>query len=113
MPAVVGGFGLLAAYLLGPGLPGLLMLILGGACTGCTVAAFWAIPTRILEPRAMAMGVVMINMLGSFAGGVIPPAMGFLRESSGSFLPPTLLLTGISVVCAALCLITRKRVPAG
>ena len=112
VPALVGGFGLLAAYLLGPGLPGLAMLVLGGACTGCTVAAFWAIPTRVLEPRAMAMGVVMINMLGSFAGAIVPPAMGFLKQTTGSFLPPTLLLTGIGVACALLCLATRPRMPA-
>ena len=109
VPALIGGFGLIAAYLLGPGLPGLAMLVLGGACTGCTVAAFWAIPTRILSPGAMAMGVVMINMLGSFAGAVIPPAMGFLKEHYGSFLLPTLLLTGIGVLCALLCLAARRQ----
>ncbi len=108
IPALIGGFGLLAAFLLGPGLPGLAMLVLGSACTGCTVAAFWAIPTRMLPPHALAMGVVMINMLGSFAGATIPTTMGFLKESSGSFLPPTILLTGISIVCAVLCLVTRR-----
>lgn len=113
VPALVGGFGLLGAYLLGPGLAGLAMLILGGACTGCTVAAFWAIPTRMLSPQALAMGVVMINMLGSFAGAIIPPAMGALRQASGSFLPPTLLLTGIACLLALLCLVTRAQVRRG
>ncbi|MEN9683202.1 MAG: hypothetical protein RLZZ427_953 [Pseudomonadota bacterium] len=109
VPALIGGFGLLGAYLLGPGLPGLAMLVLGGACTGCTVAAFWAIPTRILSPQALAMGVVMINMLGSFAGAIVPPAMGALREATGSFLPPTLLITVIACALALLCLITRAQ----
>ncbi len=109
IPALAGGCGLLAAFLLGPGLPGLLMLILGGACTGCTVAAFWAIPTKLIEPRALAMGIVMINMLGSCAGATVPPAMGYLREQSGSFLPPTLLLFGIAVFCALLCLVARSQ----
>lgn len=109
IPGLVGGFGLLGAYALGPSLPGLAMLILGGACTGCTVAAFWAIPTRILKPESMAMGVVMINMLGSFAGAVIPPAMGALRQSTGSFLPPTLLITAVACTLAILCLITRAQ----
>ncbi len=57
----------------------------------------------------MAMGVVMINMLGSFAGLVVPSAMGWLRDMSGSFLPPTLLLAGIAVLNAALCLIARRQ----
>lgn len=107
VPAVLGGTGLIIAYLLGPGLPGLLMLILGGACTGATVAAFWAIPTKLLPPRALAMGIVMINIVGSLAGATVPALMGFLSEETGSFLPPTLLLFGISVVCALLCLFAR------
>jgi len=85
------------------------MLIIGGACTGCTVAAFWAIPTKLLPPQALAMGVVMINMVGSFAGATVPAAMGWLRDQSGSFLPPTLLLLGIATVCATLCLFARRQ----
>ena len=109
VPALAGGIGLVVAYLVGPGLPGLVMLIIGGACTGCTVAAFWAIPTKLLPPQALAMGVVMINMVGSFAGATVPAAMGWLRDQSGSFLPPTLLLLGIATVCATLCLFARRQ----
>ena len=111
LPALAGGTLLLCAYLLGPGLPGLAALVLGGACTGCTVAAFWAIPTRLLKPGSLAMGIVMINMIGSLAGASVPPLMGLLRQQTGSFLPPTLLLFGIAVTCAALCLIARRMDP--
>ena len=109
IPALIGGSGLLAAYLLGSGLPGLVMLIIGAGCAGCTVAAFWAMPPQLLPPGALAMGIVMVNMLGSFAGATIPAAMGALREASGSFLPPTLLLFAIACVCAALCLLVRRQ----
>lgn len=109
IPAFFGGVLLLSAYLLGPGLPGLLALILGGACTGCTVAAFWAIPPQLLRPGALAMGIVIINMVGSLAGATVPPLMGFLNEISGSFLPPTLLLFGIACICATLAMIARKQ----
>lgn len=108
VPALVGGCGLLAANLFGAGLPGLVALVIGGACTGCTVAAFWAIPTRLLRPGSMAMGIVVINMTGSLAGASIPPLMGWLREETGSFTPPTLLLFGIAVLCAALTLVARR-----
>ena len=109
VPALVGGTGLITAYLLGPGVPGLLALIVGGACTGCTVAAFWAIPTKLLRPEALAMGIVMINIVGSLAGATIPPLMGYLADKTGSYLPPTLLLFGISVVTASLCLFARSQ----
>lgn len=108
IPALLGGIGLLTANLFGAGMPGLFALIIGGTCTGCTVAAFWAIPTRLLAPGSLAMGIVAINMTGSLAGAVVPPLMGWLRELTGSFLPPTLLLFGISVVCAALTVIARR-----
>jgi cyanate permease len=85
------------------------MLILGGACTGCTVAAFWAIPTKLLDPRSLAMGIVMINIVGSLAGATVPPLMGLLSERTGSFLPPTLLLLGMSTACALLCLFARSQ----
>lgn len=108
IPALVGGIGLLCANLLGAGLPGLAALVIGGACTGCTVAAFWAIPTRLLPPESMAMGIVVINMTGSLAGATVPPLMGVLREATGSFLPPTLLLLGIATVCAGLTMLARR-----
>lgn len=113
VPGFLGGVFLLSAYLLGPGLPGLLALILGGACTGCTVAAFWAIPPQLLRPGALAMGIVIINMVGSLAGATIPPLMGYLRETTGSYLPPTLLLFGIAGICATLALIARTQARKG
>jgi len=108
VPAMIGGAGLLAAYLLGAGIPGLLALILGGACVGCTVAAFWAIPTRLLSPEALAMGIVIINIVGSLAGLLVPPAMGLLKDASGSFLPPTLMLVAIQCALALLCLLAKR-----
>jgi hypothetical protein len=37
--------------------------------------------------------------------------MGWLRQTSGSFLPATLLLFGIAVRCAALCRAARRPLP--
>jgi MFS family permease len=108
IPAMTGGLGLIAAYALGPGLPGLLALVIGGACAGCTVAAFWAIPTKLLPPASLSMGIVMINIVGSLAGVIVPALMGLLRDRFGSFLPPTLLLMGILTAGAILCLIARE-----
>ncbi|MFV0644542.1 MAG: MFS transporter [Sphingomonadaceae bacterium] len=107
-PALIGGVGLLAAYIFGSGVPGLLALVIGGACVGSTVAAFWAIPTRLLPPAALPMGIVFINIIGSCAGGTVPALMGYLRDISGSFLPPTLLLVGIQLALVILCLIGRN-----
>jgi len=109
IPALLGGVLLVCAWWLGAGVAGLLCLILGGACTGCTVAAFWAIPTRMLAPQSLAMGIVVINMAGSLAGATVPALMGVLRQATGSFLPPTLLLLGLAAMCAALVMLARRQ----
>jgi MFS family permease len=111
LPAIVGAAGLVAAILSGPNLLGLVCLIIGGGCVGCTVAAFWAIPTKLLPPAALAMGIVMINIVGSFAGMLVPPAMGYLRDVTGSFLPPILLIAGLQLALAGLALIARSYDP--
>jgi len=109
IPALLGGVLLVCAWWLGAGAAGLVCLILGGACTGCTVAAFWAIPTRMLAPQSLAMGIVVINMAGSLAGATVPPLMGVLKQATGSFLPPTLLLLGLAIMCAGLVILARRQ----
>ncbi len=111
IPALVGAAGLVAAILLGPNLLGLLCLVIGGGCVGCTVAAYWAIPTNLLAPAALAMGIVMINMIGSFAGMLVPPAMGYLLDTTGSFLAPILLIAALQVTLAVLAMAARSLDP--
>jgi MFS family permease len=107
VPLLVAGTGLLSALLIGPGIVGLLVLIVGHACLGSTVAPFWAIPTKLLPPQSLSIGIVIINMVGSFAGFLVPTWMGQLRDQTGSFLAPTILIVSILAVGAALCLIAR------
>lgn len=107
VPAVVGAAGLIAAWLLGPGIPGLLALLIGGTCVGSTVAPFWAIPTRLLPPASLAVGIVAINTVGTLAGVIVPALMGLLRDRTGSFLPPILLVMAILSMAAIFCMITR------
>ncbi len=108
LPALVGAVGLVLAILVGPNLLGLLCLVIGGGCVGCTVAAYWAIPTKLLPPAALAMGIVMINLFGSLAGLVVPTAMGYLYDATGSFLPPILLIASLQVLLAVLALVARS-----
>jgi ACS family tartrate transporter-like MFS transporter len=108
VPSIVAAVAFTSAYLLGSGIPGLLALVVGGACLGCTVAPFWAIPTRLIPPVGLAMGIVTINIVGSFAGVTIPTAMGILRDRTGSFLPPTLLLSAVLIIGACLCLYAKR-----
>lgn len=111
IPAAVGAAALFGAYLSGPGLVGLVLLIIGGGCMGSTVAPFWAIPTRILPPVGLAIGIVVINFLGSFAGLLVPALMGLLRDRTGSFGASTTLMVSILACASVACLIGRRLRP--
>lgn len=108
VPAAVGAATLFGAFLVGPGLIGFALLVIGGGCMGSTVAPFWAIPTRILPPTDLAIGIVVINFLGSFAGLIVPALMGVLRDSTGDFAASTVLMLGLLGGASLLCLIGRK-----
>jgi predicted MFS family arabinose efflux permease len=113
VPAAIGASALLGAYLTGPSLAGLFLLIVGGGCMGSTVAPFWAIPTRNLPPEGLPIGIVVINFLGSFAGLLVPAAMGVLHDATGSFTAPTLLMVGILMCAVLMCAWARSLAGAG
>jgi len=107
VPLLVAAGGLVCAFLIGPSVGGLVVLVIAHTCLGSTVAPFWAIPTKLLAPGSLAMGIVAINIVGSFAGFFIPGWMGQLKDSTGSFLPPIIMISGILAAGAILCLLAR------
>ena len=48
-------------------------------------AIFWTIPTRFLTGLAAAGGLAFINSVGTLGGFVGPYAVGWLRDTTGSF----------------------------
>ena len=102
LPAMLAAVALLAAWLAGPGAPALLALLLAGLGLGAAQGAFWALPTQLLPPAALGVGVVTINLAGSAGGLVMPQLMGLLRERSGGFTAPTWLVVGVLLLAALL-----------
>lgn len=82
----------------------LALLILGGLGLGGAQGAFWAIPTRFLPPAALAVGIGLINMLGSLGGIVGSNLIGYLRAHSASYQTPVFVLAGF-LACGALFLL--------
>jgi ACS family tartrate transporter-like MFS transporter len=107
LPAGLTACFILAAAGLGPGWPGLVMLFLAGLGLGCAQGAFWALPTSLFTPATFAVGAVAINIAGSSGGLVMPHVVGLVRESSGGFGGPTLLIAGILVGAALLVIAIR------
>jgi nitrate/nitrite transporter NarK len=77
---------------------------------------FWVIPTRFLADRAAAGGLAFINSLGALGGFVGPYLVGVIKQSSGSFAPAALALSGflvLSAILSAVLLVILRRVADG
>ena len=108
VPAVISALAMLAAWSVGAGVPGLIMMFLAGLGLGAAQGAFWALPTSLLTPATFAVAAVAINVAGSSGGFVIPHLVGFVRERTGNFAAPILLIAGILLLAAALVTYIRR-----
>ena len=104
IPAFIAAAAILGAWALGAGVPGLIALFVAGASLGAAQGAFWAVPTALLTPRTFAVAAVAINIAGSSGGIVLPHLVGYVRDRSGSFAGPSVLIAGILLVAAVLVL---------
>jgi ACS family tartrate transporter-like MFS transporter len=107
LPAALTALAILAASTFGAGPLGLATLFLAGLFLGAAQGAFWALPTSLFTPQTFAVGAVAINIAGSSGGLVMPHVIGIVRESTGGFGGPTLLIAGILVVAALLVAVIR------
>jgi MFS transporter, ACS family, tartrate transporter len=112
VPAALAGIGILAAWALSGGLVGLVVLFVAGVALGSATGAFWALPTALLSPASLAVAVVAINIIGSSGGLVTPHLVGYLRERTGSFAGPTLLLAVMLFIAVLLVATIRMMSPA-
>ena len=108
VPAIVSAIAMLAAWASGAGPAGLLALFIAGLGLGAAQGAFWALPTSRLTPANFAVAAVAINIVGSSGGLVVPHVIGLVRERSGSFAAPTLLIASMLLLAAALVTLIRR-----
>lgn len=107
IPAAVCAAAILTAGHLGASLGGLIALLVAGTALGAAQGAFWALPTRMFTPATFAVGAVGINLVGSSGGLVVPYVVGLLRQASGGFGAPTLLLAGLLLTAAVIVIGVR------
>jgi MFS transporter, ACS family, tartrate transporter len=109
LPALVAAAALLLAWSAGPGALAMVALFVAGLGLGSAQGAFWAVPTQFLSPTALGVAVVAINIAGSAGGLVMPHLMGIVRERSGGFAAPTLLVVCVLTTAAVLVAAIRYR----
>jgi sugar phosphate permease len=62
---------------------------------------FWSLPTEVLPPAVVGVGIGIVNGAGNLGGTVGPYFFGFVRELTGSF-DLALAVGGLSLILASL-----------
>jgi MFS transporter, ACS family, tartrate transporter len=66
----------------------------------------WPLPSMVLTGAAAASGIAWANSLGILAGSITPPAIGWIKDATGSFEGGLYLLAAwglMGAILAALC----------
>ncbi len=96
----------LSAYV---GSPALAMACLTAAVAGILsgYVVFWVIPGTFLTGTAAAAGIALMNSMGNLGGFLGPFAVGWLRDSTGSFQIALQVLAGAMVVSGLIAIAIR------
>jgi ACS family tartrate transporter-like MFS transporter len=86
------------------------LVFLGVAAIGiyATLGPFWTMPPAFLGGTAAAGGIALINSIGNLGGFVGPYAVGWIRESTGSFTAGMALLAASLAAAAAVALVVGR-----
>ncbi|MEX3957576.1 MFS transporter [Trinickia sp. EG282A] len=71
--------------------------IAGFGIFGC-LPVIWTLPAAFLSGAAAAGGIAVVNSIGNLSGFFGPYAMGWIKDSTGSFGPGLLCLAGAGLV---------------
>ena len=108
IPSVIGAAGFIATGMIAAPVAAMVALSVAAVGDYATRGPFWALPGKFLTGSAAAAGIALINAMGAVGGFVGPYAVGYLKETTGSFASPLYLLAGILVVGAILTLVLRR-----
>jgi MFS transporter, ACS family, tartrate transporter len=114
VPCLLGGIGLVLAGLLMNVGPLLAIAAFSLAAFGISGAlpVFWNLPTAFLGAAAAAGGIAAINSVGNIAGYAAPQLVGLLRDTTGTYEIPMLVM-GVLVLLAGMLVPLAIRVQVG
>ncbi len=112
LPVVIGG----VLLVLSPWTQG--NLVLSMICFSIAAAgmksympAFWSLPSLFLTASAAAGSVGMINSIGNLGGFLGPTVMGYVQDTTGSYVNGLYVLTFTSIASAMLIAVLPLRQP--
>ena len=69
---------------------------------------FWCMPTALLRGTAAAAGIALVNSIGNLGGFAGPYVLGALKDATGGTTGAFLVLAGVALGGAVLCLILPR-----
>jgi D-galactonate transporter len=108
IPTAIGALGFIATGMLSSPVPAMIAICVAAVGDYGTRGPFWALPGKFLAGSSAAAAIALINSMGAVGGFVGPYAVGYLKDSTGSFTAPLFLLAGILFAGACLTLFLRK-----
>jgi D-galactonate transporter len=96
----------------------MLALCVGAFGVFAVLPVFWTLPTAFLSGAAAAAGIAVINSIGNLAGFFGPFAMGWLKDTTGSFAAGLLVIAACALVAMVVVLLLHhdaalERAPGG
>src|SRR3954447_2338067 len=116
IPLFAAAGGILVSTLLDDPTLKMLSLCIAGFGIFACLPVFWTLPTAFLSGAAAAAGIAVINSIGNLAGFAGPFAMGWIKDTTGSYAGGLLLLAGLGVLAMGIVLMlghddTLERAP--
>jgi MFS transporter, ACS family, tartrate transporter len=108
VPMVVAGVLLALSVVAGATVAGFLLLAVSTGFAWSAVPALWGSATAYLTGVAAAAGVALINSVANIAGFSVPPLIGAVRQATGGFSAPLLVIAAALIAAAAVALVSRR-----
>ena len=103
-PLLVAAAGMAASTFLDDPVLKMIAFSIAGFGIFASMPVFWTLPTAFLSGTAAAGGIAMINSIGNLAGFAGPYAMGWIKDSTGTYAGGLLALAAVGVIAMIIVL---------
>jgi len=102
VPAFVGGVSVpVALFMPGPAAT-IAVITVTASAIFAALPNFWTVPSKFLTGTAAAVGIALINTFGNIGGFAAGYVTGFLKDLSGSYVLPMIVVGGLMVLSGVL-----------
>jgi MFS family permease len=105
LPTLVGAISIPLAMRMGSPAMTVAVVAITACATFSALPSFWTLPARILSGAGAATGIALINTIGNAAGFAAPYITGAIKDATGSYDLPMLLVGSFMLQSGLLALL--------